>query len=189
MGEELCAADRGKWRAWLTENHSTKNEVWLLFCKQHTGKPSVSYDDALDEALCFGWIDSIVKRLDDERYMRKFTPRKRGSVWSEVNKRRVERLIHEGRMEEAGMTRVMEAKKSGEWSKRRAREKQLKVPTFFGKALTANKKALEHFNALAPSYRRNMVGWVSSAKKEETRKKRLAEVIRVLERGEKLGLK
>jgi uncharacterized protein YdeI (YjbR/CyaY-like superfamily) len=163
--------------------------MWLLFYKQHTGKPCVSYDDALDEALCFGWVDSIVKRVDDERYLRKFTPRKSGSVWSEVNKRRVERLIHEGRMAEAGLARVREAKESGEWFMRRVRKKELEVPVFFEEALAANKKALENFDRLAPSYKKNMVDWVLNAKKEETRRKRLAEVIGVLERNEKLGLK
>ena len=181
--------DKEEWRAWLEKHHSAKNEIWLLFYKQHTGKPCVSYHDAVDEALCFGWIDSIVKRVDDERYLRKFTPRRSSSVWSEVNKRRVERLIREERMTETGLTRVREAKESGEWFKGRAREKVLEVPAFLEEALAANKKALENFNGLAPSYRRNMVGWVSSARKEETRRKRLAEVIGVLERGEKLGLK
>jgi len=182
-------AGKKEWHAWLAKNHSTKSEIWLLFYKQHASKPCVSYDDALDEALCFGWVDSIVKRVDDERYLRKFTPRKNGSVWSEANKRRVKRLIREGRMAQAGLARVREAKKSGEWFKRRFREKKLTVPAIFEEALAANKKALENFNGLAPSYRRNMVGWVLSAKKEETRRKRLAEVIGVLERGEKLGLK
>jgi uncharacterized protein YdeI (YjbR/CyaY-like superfamily) len=189
LDEELYVASREQWRAWLEKHHSTKSEIWLLFYKQHTGKPCVSYNDALDEALCFGWIDSIVKRVDDERYLRKFTPRKSSSVWSEVNKRRVERLICVERMAKAGLARVREAKKSGEWFKRRVREKELEVPAFFEEALATNKKALENFKGLAPSYRRNMVGWVLSAKKEETRRKRLAEVIGVLERGEKLGLK
>jgi len=189
LDEELCAAGKEEWRAWLEKNHSIKSEIWLLFYKQYSGKLCVSYDDALDEALCFGWVDSIVKRVDDRRYLRKFTPRKSGSVWSEVNKERVERLIREGRMAEAGLARVMEAKESGEWFKRRIMEKELNVPTFFKKALAANKKALENFKGLAPSYRKNMVGWVLSAKKEETRRRRLAEVIEILERGEELGLK
>ena len=182
-------AGRDEWRVWLEKNHSTKSEVWLIFYKKHTGKPCVSYGDAVDEALCFGWIDRIVKRVDDERYLRKFTPRKRGSVWSEVTKRRVRQLIREGRMVEAGLAIVREAKESGEWYRRRVKEKELVIPAFFEEALATNKKALENFNELAPSYRRNMVGWVLSAKREETRKRRLAEVIVVLERGEKLGLK
>lgn len=186
--ESLYVAGRDEWRVWLDKNYSIKSEVWLIFYKKHTGKLCVSYGDAVDEALCFGWIDSIVKRVDDERYLRKFTPRKRGSVWSEVNKRRVRRLIREGRMTEAGLAMVKEAKESGEWFKRRVRN-ALKIPPFMEEALATNKKALENFNELKPSYRRNMVGWILSAKREETRRRRLAEAIGVLERGEKLGLK
>jgi uncharacterized protein YdeI (YjbR/CyaY-like superfamily) len=189
LADELCVVGRKEWRAWLQKNHSIKNEIWLVFFRRHTGKPCVSYGDALDEALCFGWVDSIVKRVDDMRYLRKFTPRKSGSVWSEVNKRRVEQLIHEGRMTDVGLARVREAKESGEWFMRRVRKKELEVPAFFEKALAANKKALENFSRLAPSYKKNMIGWVFNAKKEETRRKRLAEVIGVLERNEKLGLK
>ena len=137
-------ASREEWRAWLEKNHSTKSEIWLLFYKQHTGKPCVSYDDALDEALCFGWVDSIVKRVDDERYLRKFTPRKNGSIWSEANKKRAERLIREGRMTQAGLARVKEVKESGKWSMRRVGEKELKVPAFFEQALATNEKALEN---------------------------------------------
>jgi uncharacterized protein YdeI (YjbR/CyaY-like superfamily) len=181
--------DREEWRAWLGRNHSSINSVWLVFYKRHTGKPCVPYNDAVEEALCFGWIDSLVKRVDDEQYVRKFTPRKHGSVWSETNKRRVRRLIQRGKMTEAGLAKVEAAKASGEWSKRRVREASLEVPAFFEKALDMNAKALKAFNALAPSHKRNMVGWVASAKREETRRRRLAEAITVLERGEKLGLK
>jgi uncharacterized protein YdeI (YjbR/CyaY-like superfamily) len=189
MGEQLRVADRKEWRSWLEKNHSSRNAVWLLFYKRHTGKPSMPYNDAVEEALCFGWIDSLVKRVDDEQYVRKFTPRKQGSVWSETNKRRVERLVREGRMTDAGLAKVEAAKASGEWSKHRVREKALEIPTFFREALATNKKALENFNALAPSYKRNIVGWVASAKRKETRRRRLAEAIGVLERCEKLGLK
>ncbi len=188
MAEELYVAGRDEWRSWLWKNHGVKGEVWLIFYKKHTGKPCVSYDDAVEEALCFGWIDSVVRRVDDERYVRKFTPRKAGSVWSEANKRRVEKLMREKRMTEAGSARVSEAKESGEWFKSGVK-KEFKVPRFMEEALAANKKALENFNKLAPSYRRQLVGWVSSAKREKTRKKRLAEAIGVLERGGKLGMK
>jgi uncharacterized protein YdeI (YjbR/CyaY-like superfamily) len=147
------------------------------------------YSDAVEEALCFGWIDSLVKRVDDEQYVRKFTPRKQGSVWSETNKRRVKRLVREGRMTDAGLAKVEAAKTSGEWAKHRVREKALEIPPFFREALATNKKALENFNALAPSCKRNIVGWVASPKREKTRKRRLAEAIGIMERGEKLGLK
>jgi uncharacterized protein YdeI (YjbR/CyaY-like superfamily) len=179
--------DRNEWRGWLEKNHDVVNEVWLIYYKKHTSKPRIPYDDAVKEALCFGWIDSIVKRVDDERYAQKFTPRKDGSRWSEA-KRRVKELMREGMMTEAGLAKVRAAKESGEWFKSRLR-KEFEVPPYMKKALTANKRALENFNKLAPSYKRNLVGWVSSAKREETRKRRLKEAIRVLERGEKLGMK
>lgn len=187
--DEFYCAGQEEWRGWLVENHNASDGVWLVFYKKHTGKKCISYEDAVDEALCFGWIDSIVKRVDDERYLRKFTPRKSGSVWSEANKRRVERLILEGRMTKVGLSRVKEAKESGEWFKRRVRAKELKVPPSMEKALKANKKALENFKSLAPSHRRQFVGWVVNAKREKTRKRRLTEAIGILERGEKLGLK
>ncbi len=187
--EELYLVSREEWRNWLEKNHHIKNGIWLIYYKQHTGKPRVSYDDAVEEALCFGWIDSIVKRIDDERYAQKFTPRKSGSRWSEANKRRVAKMISEGRMTENGLASVRNAKESGEWSKRRAREKEFEIPTFMQMALAANKKALKNFEKSAPSYKRNMLGWLLSAKREETRRRRLAEIIEVLERGEKLGLK
>jgi len=189
MGEELYAVSRGEWRVWLEKNHDVESEVWLIYYKRHTGKPRIPYDDAVEEALCFGWIDSIVKRIDDERFAQKFTPRKDGSRWSEANKKRVEKMVREARMTEAGLAKVRKAKASGEWFKSRVRKKEVKVPSFMKDALAANKKALENFNKLAPSYKRNFVGWVSSARREETREKRMVEAIRLLERGEKLGMK
>jgi len=189
MDEKLYVVSRGEWRVWLEKNHDIESEVWLIYYKKHTGKPRIPYDDAVEEALCFGWIDSIVKRVDDERFMQKFTPRKDGSMWSEANKRRVEKMVREGRMTEVGLVKVKEAKARGEWFKNRIRKKEFKVPLFMKDALAVNKKALENFNKLAPSYKRNFVGWVSSAKREETRKMRLAEAIGLLEKGEKLGMK
>ena len=108
---------RGDWRTWLERNHDAQSEVWLVFYKKHTGKPTIPYDSAVEEALCFGWIDSIIKRVDNERYVRKFTPRKGRSIWSKLNKKRASKMIREGRMTEAGLKMIDEAKKSGEWFK------------------------------------------------------------------------
>jgi len=117
MAEELYLAKRDDWRAWLLENHGAKKEVWLIYYKKQTGKPSISYDDSVEEALCFGWVDSIIKKIDYEKFARKFTPRTRRSTWSESNKKRVEKMIREGKMTEAGLSRIKEAKDSGEWFK------------------------------------------------------------------------
>lgn len=101
---------RNEWRAWLEENHATAQELWLVIYKKHTGKVGVTYEEAVEEALCFGWIDGVMKRLDAEKYALRFSPRKKGSVWSESNKRRVTKLIKQGRMTEAGLVKVKEAK-------------------------------------------------------------------------------
>ena len=99
----LYVTTRDEWRAWLAEHHDTEREVWLVSYKKHTGRPQIPYDDAVEEALCFGWIDSLVKTIDDERFAQKFSPRKGKSNWSESNKRRVRKLVREGRMTEAGL--------------------------------------------------------------------------------------
>ena len=183
------AANPKEWRAWLQVNYDTAKSVWLIFPKKHTGRASISYDESVEEAICFGWIDGIIRRLDDERCARKFMPRRAMSKWSESNKKRAQKMIDEGMMTEAGLARVKDAKESGEWFKTPANRKELAVPEFILKALGKNKKALMNFDKLASSYKRQYVGWVASAKKEETRKRRLAEIISVLEQNKKLGLK
>lgn len=187
--DEFYTSNRDDWRAWLEKNHDIKKEVWLIFYKKHTGKPNISYDDAVEEALCFGWIDSIVKRIDDEKFVRKFTPRKLDSKWSESNKKRASKMINEGKMTEAGMTLINQAEDRGTWQKSPTLKKDFTIPSYVEDALESNEKALENFNKLAKSYKKQYIGWVDSAKKEETRKRRLAEVISALEKNEKLGMK
>jgi uncharacterized protein YdeI (YjbR/CyaY-like superfamily) len=189
MSEELLATNRDEWRTWLKRNNGIAKQVWLIYYKKHTGKPSISYDDSVEQAICFGWIDGILKRLDNERCARKFMPRRSKSRWSELNKKRAEKMMEAGWMTEAGLARIKEAKESGEWFRAPLNRKELVVPAFMHEALARNKKALANFNKLANSYKRQYVGWVSSAKKDETRKRRLAEVIGVLEQNKKLGLK
>jgi uncharacterized protein YdeI (YjbR/CyaY-like superfamily) len=172
------------WRAWLRKNHKTESEVWLIRYKRHTGRPSIAYEDALDEALCFGWIDSLVKRLDDERYAIKFTPRKPESKWSDVNRKRYAALRKSGRLMPAGLERSPTSRTYA------ARPKLPDaVPKYFSEALDATPAAREHFERLAPSYRRHFVGWVHIAKREETKQRRLREAISLLAAGKKLGLK
>jgi uncharacterized protein YdeI (YjbR/CyaY-like superfamily) len=186
---ELYVTNRVDWRKWLRKNHGSKKEVWLIYHKKHTGKPSIPYDDSIEEAICFGWIDNIIKRIDDEKFVRKFTPRKAKSKWSEVNKKRARRMMKEGKMTEAGLAKIREAKKSGEWIKVAPLRKELVIPPYMKEALAKNKRALDNFCNLAKSYKRQYVGWISSAKREETRRRRLAEAIRLLEKNERLGMK
>lgn len=181
----LYVTKRDEWRTWLEKNHHTEKEVWLIFYKKHTGKPTLLYDDAVEEALCYGWIDSIVKRIDDEKYCQKFTPRTKKSKWSELNKKRVKKLIKEGKMTEAGLAKIDEKM----LNEKEVKKKELVIPPEIETALQANEKVWENFVNLAPGYKRQYIGWVMDAKREETRKRRLNELMIVLEKNEKLGMK
>jgi len=189
MTDELYVSNRNDWRAWLRGNHCTKKEVWLIYYKKHIGRPSILYEDSVEEALCFGWVDSIIKRIDEERCARKFTPRTSRSMWSETNKRRAEKMIREGRMVEAGLARVTEAKDNGQWFRTPALRKELVVPSYLKEALTKNSKASDNFSKLSNGYKRQFVDWIDSAKKEETRRKRVEEAVKRLEQNQKLGMK
>jgi uncharacterized protein YdeI (YjbR/CyaY-like superfamily) len=181
------ATDRETWRAWLAENCASEKEVWVVYPKKHTGEASVSYEDSVEEALCYGWIDSIIKRIDETTYARKFTPRTDNENWSEVNKKRVAKCIKEGRMTEIGLAKINYS--NAERPPRPSMPKSFPVPSFMAKALKANPQAWKNFNALAPSYQRHYTIWITMAKREETREKRLQEAVRLLARNQKLGLK
>ena len=190
LSKTLYVTSRDDWRAWLEKNHATETEVWLVYYKKHTNRPRIPYDDAVEEALCFGWIDSIVRRIDADRYAQRFTPRRNNSQWSELNKKRVRKLIKEGRMTQAGLAKVSAEVLAGqEDSLSGAKKKELLVPRYIGEALRKNRAAWENFNNLAHSYRRHYVMWITDAKKEETRGKRLRESIELLAQNKKLGLK
>jgi len=189
LADGLYVTNRDDWCAWLRKNYETKKEVWLIYYKKHTSKPSIPYDDSVEEALCFGWIDNIIKRIDNEKFARKFTPRKGKSKWSEANKKRARKMIKVGKMTEAGLAKIRETKKSGEWFKIASPRKELVIPSYVKETLAKNQKALANFNNLAKSYKRQYVGWITSAKRETTRRRRLAEAIKLLEKNEKLGMK
>jgi uncharacterized protein YdeI (YjbR/CyaY-like superfamily) len=175
---------RAEWRAWLAEHHASLAEIWLVFHKRHTSKPSVAYEDAVEEALCFGWIDSLVRRLDDDRYARKFTPRRADSRWSSTNRRRYAAVESRGLLTDAGRAypptaRAAVAPLRREWPMRK----------YIERALKAESCAWRHFNSLTPLQQRKYVGWIDSAKQDETKQRRLREAVQLLARGEKLGLK
>lgn len=188
--ERLYAASRGQWREWLAKNHKTKKEVWLIYYKKHTGKPRVPYNDAVEEAICFGWIDSTVKKLDEEKYAQKFTPRSVKSNWSQLNIQRAKRMIEIGRMTKAGLVRCQDAiKNSREELRDKPPKKRLTIPPYLKEALSANKKVWQNFCNLAPSYQRLYIRWITEAKKGETRKRRLKEAMTLLKQNKKLGMK
>ena len=175
--------NRRQWRAWLTRHHTSSQGVWLVFHKAHTGMTSIPYEDMVREALCFGWIDSLVKRLDDDRYAIKVTPRKPTSKWSNLNRSRWTELERDGLLTAAG---VAAAPTDSTYAPRPVIPE---LPTYIAKALKTNPRAWKFFQALAPGYRRNFVVWIHIAKRPETREKRIRESISLLAAGKKLGLK
>jgi uncharacterized protein YdeI (YjbR/CyaY-like superfamily) len=187
--DQLYVTDRDQWREWLAEHHGKIAMIWLVFYKKETGTPSIPYDDAVEEALCYGWIDSILKKLDAERYVRKFTPRKPTSVWSELNKARVKTMIQAGRMTAVGQAAIDIAKKNGRWHQPDRPWISWDLPPEFQQALDQNQKAKTFFETLAPSYRKHYIGWIITAKRPETREKRIRESIQLLEKNQKLGMK
>jgi len=180
--------DRAAWRAWLAEHHAGETELWLVYYKKHTGKQSVGQAEAVEEALCYGWIDSIVKTIDDQRYMQKYTPRKEKSNWSALNKKRVAKLVRRGKMTAAGRAKIDAAKQNGSWSRLDPIEQDLEMPPGLETALRRNKKARAFFDALAPSHKKQYLYWVATAKRDETKKKRIRETVKRLAAGRKPGI-
>jgi uncharacterized protein YdeI (YjbR/CyaY-like superfamily) len=169
---------REEWRAWLEKNHTRREGVWLVSYKKATGKPRFAYEEAVEEALCFGWVDSKGNKLDSERSMLWFAPRKPGTGWSRPNKQRVERLIETGQMAPAGLAKVEAAKKDGTWNLLDGVE-SLEIPPDLQKELDANPAASQYFEAFPRSIKRGILEWILHAKKPETRARRIEETARL----------
>jgi uncharacterized protein YdeI (YjbR/CyaY-like superfamily) len=182
--ELLDLRSRRQWRAWLGRHHAGSPGVWLVFQKQHTGVASVAYEDAVREALCYGWIDSLIKKLDDDRYARKFTPRTSSSSWSAINRTRYADLEAAGALAAPGRA----ASPAGAALSQPPPAPELPEGEFLD-ALKTHPKARRYFESLSPSHRRHYVGWIYMAKRPETREKRRREAIARLSAGQKLGLK
>jgi uncharacterized protein YdeI (YjbR/CyaY-like superfamily) len=172
------ARDRTVWRAWLRRHHKTSSGVWLVYCKKGSGIPSVSYAEAVEEALCFGWIDSKIHPVDALRYRQIFTPRKPRSSWSKLNKQRVAKLIRSKRMTAAGMAKIKAARKAGSWESL-DRIEDLRMPADLTRALAGNMHARVHFEAFSKSARNLIIPWIVSAKRPETRLRRIQETVRL----------
>ena len=179
----LHAPDRAAWRKWLERHHARAAEIWLVYYKKHTGKRAIDYSEALDEALCFGWIDGKVQRMDDERYRQRFTPRTKRSRWSAVNLDHVARLTAEGRMTEAGLSAARQALESGPTAPAATRPAPARMPADLRAALRAEPRAQALWETLAPSHRRQYLLWVTEAKRPETRERRVCETVRRLAAG------
>lgn len=181
---------RRAWRTWLARNHDRSKGIWLVYFKKGSGKESVTYEEALQEALCFGWIDSTVNRVDEERYKQKYTPRNERSIWSASNKARVERLVAEGLMAPPGLAKVEAAKRNGSWDKLDDVERigrGAEVPDDLAIALAAAPAAREAFDKRPPSEKKLWGYWVLSAKRPETRARRVAETVKRVLAGRRPG--
>jgi uncharacterized protein YdeI (YjbR/CyaY-like superfamily) len=186
--DKILFTNRDEWRKWLEENHDSASELWLVYYKVHTKKESIRYEEAVEEALCFGWIDSKVKKIDNEKYMQRYTPRKDGSNWSESNKKRVRKLIEAGQMTPAGMAKIESAKRDGSWDRLDDIDRQIVVPEDLAAALEMNPAAKENFENFPPSSKKQYLWWLKSAKKAETREKRLHEIVKRAEKNIKPGI-
>ncbi len=180
--------DAREWQAWLKQNHDKEKEIWLIHYKKHSGKCGFTYDEAVEAALCFGWIDGIMKIIDDEKHIIRYTPRRKRSIWSELNRKRVKKLIEEGRMTEFGMAKIREAKDNGEWDRAFVHDDIAKLPDDLFSALQKDKKAFNNFEKLSPSNKKQFVWWINDAKREETRQRRIEKTVKMAEKNIKPGI-
>lgn len=184
---EIIAFDsQKKWAKWLEKNHGISPGIWLKFFKKNSGVKTVTYAEAVEEGLCYGWIDSQAKSIDEKAYLQRFTPRGPKSVWSKINTEHMERLIKEGRMKKAGLETMEAAKKDGRWAAAYAAPSKVTMPEDFKKALSANKKAAAFYKTLNKANTYGILTRIQFAIKAETRAKRIREFVEMLERGEKL---
>ena len=167
-----------EWRQWLEENHETERILWLVIQKKASEKPGIRYEEAVLEAVAYGWIDGKMKRIDDDEFKQRFTPRRKNSVWSLSNKKRVEKLTKEGRMKPAGLRTVKKAKRNGRWDKATtSRRAEIDMPDDLLAALKVNEVAYRNFKAFPPSARYMYIHWVNEAKRRSTRLRRISTVV------------
>lgn len=177
MENKLSFRNREEWRSWLKANGNKESFVWLILFKKKYRKKGLTLEDAVEEAICFGWIDGKLKRVDTERFSLRFSPRKKKSVWSKINKERAERLIKSRRMTEVGLVKIEEAKRNGIWERVYTNRTKEPLPFDLKKALMKEKKAWINFQGFANTYRNMYIGWINSAKTTETRIKRIRKVV------------
>jgi uncharacterized protein YdeI (YjbR/CyaY-like superfamily) len=183
IGETLYITNRKEWRKWLEKNYVIKKEIWLIYYKKHTKKPTIPYDDAVEEALCFGWVDSTVKRIDDEKHVQRYSPRNFNSVWSPYNVTRAKKMIKEGKMTKTGLEKYEYGMKNN--LQVPTTKEKLVVPKDLKTALKNEINADKNFNNLAKSYKIMYVYWINSAKTVETRKRRIKKAVYLLSNNKK----
>lgn len=182
----VAFASKREWETWLRRNHAKVDGVWIKFAKKKSGLPTVTYDEALEVALCYGWIDGQSKGLDETHHLQRWTPRRAKSVWSKINRENALRLIAEGKMKPAGLREVERAKADGRWDAAYDSPSQATVPDDLAKALNKNAKARKFFETLNGTNRYAILHRIQTAKKPETRARRIAQFVEMLAKGEKL---
>jgi uncharacterized protein YdeI (YjbR/CyaY-like superfamily) len=173
---ELHFTKRKEWREWLSKNHSTAKEAWLVFYKKPSGKPRIPYNNAVEDALCFGWIDGKLKRINDDYYIQRFTPRRRNSIWSELNISRVRKMINEGLMKKPGLDAFQVYLDNPSLLAVRNMEVP-DIPDDLLNKLKGSKQALQNFQNFPVSTRRIYLQWINAAKREETRSRRISKIM------------
>lgn len=179
----IDCASAAAWQAWLARHHDSATEVWLVFHRRHTGRPTIDYDAAVCEALCYGWVDSLIMKLDEDRYARKFTPRRPDSRWSSSNRDRYERMRTAGRLAAAGR-RLAPTARDGDAMKPSLAD----LPPLVDQALRQHPAARRAFDGLPPSHRRQYLAWITSARREDTQRRRLDKAVQLLSARKRLGL-
>ena len=170
-------SNRQQWRKWLESNNSTEKEIWVIIHKKKSSQKGLRYQDAVEEAICFGWIDSKMQSIDDERFRLRFSPRRKNSYWSKINKNKAERMIKAGKMTQAGFSKIQEAKRSGKWNTAYSSKTAVATPADLEEALKECNSAWGNFKKLSNSAKFQYIHWVENAKKDETRRKRIAIVV------------
>jgi len=186
IGSTITPRNRSAWRTWLARNHGSATEIWVVFRKKSTGPQPLSLNDAIEEALCFGWIDGLVKSVDEGCYALRFTPRRKGSAWSDRNVRRARRMIGEGKMTPAGLAVLDPALKKGEPA---PRVYLSRLSADLERTLRQDKKAWAAFHRLRPSQQRMYVAWIMDAKRQVTRERQLGKALAMLRQGKPPGMK
>lgn len=185
---ELYVKDREEWRQWLIENHSTCEEVWLIYYKKPSGKPRIKYDDAVEEALCFGWIDGKIKRVNEDYYIQRFTPRRRGSRWSKLNIERVNNMTEKGLMTQSGLDAYKEVVDKPSLAYENRKDEEPSIPEDLLAELNLNEKAYRNFVNFPPSARRIYISWLNDCKREQTRIARIMKIIAFSENNTRPGM-
>jgi len=186
MGNSLHFENRENWRSWLEKNHDREAWAWLSFYKKGGGKKGITLAESVEEAICFGWIDGKLRKVDDLSFIVRFSPRKAKSVWSMINKERAERLVGSGRMTSMGLAKISEAKEAGTWDNAYTNRTRDKMPADLREALMKDMRAWKHFHGFANTYRNMYVGWIANAKTNETRNKRIEKVVEQAIKNKKL---